>query len=170
MSMLEQHEHKHPVHDFDGIIENRVQSPPLYFSVLFYGLILWGVIFCAYFLLSGWSSDQEFTQAMVAHKEQVAQQKPATPPQGVSAAAATREDWEGAAKEAFAQYCAGCHGAAGEGGIGPELATSDYQYGRSLEAIAASISGGRPGGMPAFGNQLSAETIESLARFVRDLQ
>ena len=43
--MLEQHEHKPPTHEFDGITETRVKSPPLYFSVLFYGLILWGVLF-----------------------------------------------------------------------------------------------------------------------------
>ena len=60
--MLEHHEHKHPVHDFDGITENRVNSPPVYFSVLFYGLILWGVLFIAYFLLSGWSSEGEFQE------------------------------------------------------------------------------------------------------------
>jgi cytochrome c oxidase cbb3-type subunit 3 len=168
--MLEQHEHKHPVHNFDGIIENRVKSPPIYFSVLFYGLIVWGVVFSAYFLLSGWSSDKEFTQEMAAHKEQVAQAKPPTHSQGAPAAAAAVQDREAAGKEVFAQYCAACHGAAGQGGIGSDLTASDYRYGRTLEAIKASIGGGRPGGMPAFGNQLSSEEIESLARFVQGLR
>ena len=70
--MLESHEHKHPVHNFDGIIENRENKPPVYFNILFYGLIIWGVIFIAYFLFSGWSSEAEFKQKMEAHQEQAA--------------------------------------------------------------------------------------------------
>lgn len=70
--MLESHEHKQPTHDFDGITENRVNNPPVYFNILFYGLIIWGIIFIAYFLFSGWSSDAEFEQKMATHKEQTA--------------------------------------------------------------------------------------------------
>ena len=56
----------------DGIVEDREQSPPVYFNILFYGLIIWGVIFMAYYLFSGWSSDAEFQQNMTIHKEQTA--------------------------------------------------------------------------------------------------
>jgi len=56
----------------DGIVENREQSPPVYFNILFYGLIIWGVIFMAYYLFSGWSSDAEFQAKMATHKEQSA--------------------------------------------------------------------------------------------------
>ncbi|MBW2503584.1 MAG: hypothetical protein JRE16_03340, partial [Deltaproteobacteria bacterium] len=60
--MLDNHEHNHAVHEFDGIIENRVSSPPIYYTILFYGLVIWGVAFCAFYLLSGWSSEAEFQQ------------------------------------------------------------------------------------------------------------
>lgn len=56
----------------DGIVENRENSPPVYFNILFYGLIIWGVIYMAYFLFSGWSSDAEFQEKMATHKEQSA--------------------------------------------------------------------------------------------------
>jgi cytochrome c oxidase cbb3-type subunit 3 len=56
----------------DGIVENREQSPPVYFNILFYGLIIWGVIFMAYYLFSGWSSEAEFQEKMATHKEQSA--------------------------------------------------------------------------------------------------
>ena len=56
---------------FDGIKENKGQKPPAYFNILFYGLILWGVIFMGYYLLSGWSSHDEFQEKMSAHQEQV---------------------------------------------------------------------------------------------------
>lgn len=66
MSNIDQHTDEHA----DGITENRKQAPPLYFNVLFYGLIIWGVIFMAYYLLSGWSSHQEFEQKMEIHQQQ----------------------------------------------------------------------------------------------------
>jgi cytochrome c oxidase cbb3-type subunit 3 len=55
----------------DGIKENRENKPPPYFNILFYGLIIWGIIFMGYYLLSGWSSHTEFQEKMDAHQEQV---------------------------------------------------------------------------------------------------
>ena len=49
---------------FDGIKENRETPPPIYFNILFLGLILWAVLFSAYYLFSGWSSHGEFQQEM----------------------------------------------------------------------------------------------------------
>jgi cytochrome c oxidase cbb3-type subunit 3 len=61
---------------FDGIKENRENRPPAYFNVLYYGLIIWGVIFMGYYLLSGWSSHDEFQQKMTVHQEQSAPDMP----------------------------------------------------------------------------------------------
>ena len=58
---------------FDGIKENRENKPPPYFNILFYGLIIWAVIFMGYYLFSGWSSHDEFQEKMNAHQEQVSQ-------------------------------------------------------------------------------------------------
>ena len=66
MDQMDQHNEAHA----DGIVEDRKQAPPAYFNILFYGLIIWGVIFMAYFLLSGWSSHQEFEQKMEIHQQQ----------------------------------------------------------------------------------------------------
>ena len=59
MSLNQQDEHG------DGIVEDRKKAPPIYFYVLFYGLILWAVIFSGYYLFSGWSSGQEFQTKML---------------------------------------------------------------------------------------------------------
>ena len=59
---------------FDGIKDSH-KNPPAYFNILFYGLILWGVIFMGYYLLSGWSSQDEFQEKMTAHKEQISQEE-----------------------------------------------------------------------------------------------
>lgn len=53
---------------FDGIKENRKNPPPAYFTILYYGLIIWGVIFSAYFLFSGWTSHGEFQDKMQAYQ------------------------------------------------------------------------------------------------------
>lgn len=55
---------------FDGIQENRENPPPAYFNILYYGLILWGIIFSAYFLFGGWTSHGEFQEKMAAHQAQ----------------------------------------------------------------------------------------------------
>jgi cytochrome c oxidase cbb3-type subunit III len=65
--------------------------------------------------------------------------------------------------------CAGCHGAAGGGGIGPPLADEDWIYGGSDANIYATIVQGRPNGMPAFGPSLQGEVVWKLAAYVRSL-
>ncbi len=171
MSMLEKHKHKHPTHDFDGITENRAQKPPAYFAVLFYGLILWGVIFMAYYLLSGWSSEGQFQERMTAHQEQLAAQRPPQP--AAAPAVAAPEQAEEPAVEGgplYAENCAMCHGAEGKGGIGPDLTASSYKYGRDEAEVVHSISAGRPGGMPGFGNRFSDAEIRGLVRYVLSLK
>ena len=49
-----------------------------------------------------------------------------------------------AGKELYTSHCAACHGTEGKGGIGPDLTRADYKYGRTPEAVAESIRGGRP--------------------------
>ncbi len=180
--MLETHEHKHAVHEFDGIIENRVSTPPVYFTVLFYGLIIWGVAFMSFYLLSGWSSKAEFQEKMAAHKgEQPAQQQSAaatpattdstptptpTPTPTSTPAAATESEADGQAL--FAKHCAGCHGAEGKGAFGPDL-SGDYTYGKTKMAVQESISSGRPNNMPAFEGKLTPEEIEAVADYILDL-
>jgi len=180
-------------HDFDGITENREQRPPVYFTVLFYGLIVWGVAFCAFYLLSGWSSDAEYQVKMQAH--QTGGQGMATPPAartepavkpGEPAPAPPRAPEPAAApavaavpataakpdaKALFAEKCAMCHGADAKGGFGPNLTAAKYEYGKNREAIAMSITQGRGNGkMPAFDGQLKREEIFALADYLLSLK
>lgn len=157
---------KGPEVDFDGITERHGQGPPVYFMVLFLGLIVWGVIFMAYYLLSGWSSEQEFKEKMAVHQQGVA--TVATSP--ATAADTAPAVQPAAAAELFATHCAACHGATGKGGIGPDLTGSTYKFGRSPAEVNASIGGGRPGGMPGFANQLSPAQITALATHVLTLK
>jgi len=74
-------------------------------------------------------------------------------------------------RQLYASFnCAGCHGAAGGGGIGPPLADDDWIYGGSDANIYATIVQGRPNGMPAFGPGLSGEAVWKLAAYVKSLR
>ena len=164
MSTIDPHHEEHA----DGIVEDREKAPPVYFTVLFYGLIIWGVAFMAFYLLSGWSSDAEFQEKMAAHKgESPAQQQevaptPATPaPAAVPTVAASGQTL-------FKKHCAGCHGAEGKGAFGPDL-SADYKYGKTNTAAQESITSGRPGNMPAFEQKLSKDEIETLTEFILSL-
>ena len=169
--MLEHHEHDHAVHEFDGIIENRVSPPPVYFTILFYGLIVWGVAFCAFYLLSGWSSEAEFQEKMTAYEKSFQQAKASDPraiesqskplTQETTTNIPVESSIDGAAL--YAQKCAMCHGGNAQGGsTGPDLTVADYVYGKNPEKVTESIAAGRSGGMPAFGNQLTKAEIQAL--------
>ena len=159
---------KEPVATFDGISERHGQRPPVYFMVLFFGLIVWGVIFMAYYLLSGWSSEAEFKDKLAAHQQQTAGKTAAATAATAATPTAARATGAAAA-ELFATHCAVCHGPAGKGGIGPDLTRSTYKYGRTTADIGTSISSGRANGMPPFGSQLSQAQISALTDFVLKL-
>jgi cytochrome c oxidase cbb3-type subunit III len=70
-----------------------------------------------------------------------------------------------------ASGCTACHGARGEGGpMGPPLATRGWLYGGSDDDLFLSISGGRPDGMPGWGERLSEEQIWTLVAYIRRLR
>jgi cytochrome c oxidase cbb3-type subunit 3 len=173
----------HPEHhDYDGITEDREQRPPVYFNVLFYGLIVWGVAFSAYYLLSGWSSADEFQAKMQAHEESYQTSAappaqappPAEPPPAHNVAAAPVTST--AAPDAAALYaekCAMCHGADGKGGFGPDLSApaNQFDYGKSREGLYLSIAQGRGNGkMPSYEGQLRREEIYALVDYILALK
>lgn len=160
-------------HHADGISENRERRPPVYFTVLFYGLIVWGVIFMAYYLLSGWSSETEFQQKMKVHQGQgssattgtakvTSAPVPVTPAVSLSAPVSN-------AKELYAEHCAPCHGADAKGGYGPDLTKPKLIYGKSPAALRESIAAGRNNKMPAFASKLSAVEIDTLVSYLQQL-
>ncbi len=164
MSTTDPHNEEHA----DGIVEDREKAPPVYFTVLFYGLIIWGVAFMAFYLLSGWSSDAELKEKMAIHKgEPMAEEKAAVAPapaQPAAPVAAAAVD----AHSLFKKNCAGCHGATGKGAFGPDL-SAEYKYGKSTMAVQESIAFGRPKNMPGFEQKLSQQEIEALTEFILNL-
>lgn len=72
----------------------------------------------------------------------------------------------------FAENCASCHGARGEGNAelgAPRLSDRIWLNGADRTAIAAFIASPRMGVMPAFGGRLDPATINMLAVYVHSL-
>jgi cytochrome c oxidase cbb3-type subunit III len=64
--------------------------------------------------------------------------------------------------------CSGCHSHGG-GGIGPALTDDEWIYGSEPQNIFATITEGRPNGMPTFRGRLTNNQIWQLVAYVRAL-
>jgi cytochrome c oxidase cbb3-type subunit III len=74
----------------------------------------------------------------------------------------------GEGKRLYGAYnCAPCHGANGGGAIGPPLMDDKWIYGGSADQIYATISQGRPDGMPSFGGHITTQQIWQLVAYVQ---
>lgn len=76
-----------------------------------------------------------------------------------------------AGKALFADNCAPCHQAGGQGVVGffPNLTDDDWLYGGTYDKIHETLMGGRRGYMPAFGEVLAGEQVDQLANYVAKL-
>lgn len=86
-----------------------------------------------------------------------------------------REQYEGNAyhisegKRLFDWFnCSGCH-AHGGGGSGPALMDDSWIYGGEIEQIVATISQGRPNGMPSFRGKIPEQQMWELAAYIRSM-
>ena len=64
--------------------------------------------------------------------------------------------------------CVGCHSNGG-GGMGPPLMDDTWLYGYNPEQVYATITQGRPNGMPSFGGKIPEYQVWQLAAYVRSL-
>lgn len=69
----------------------------------------------------------------------------------------------------YHQYCATCHGANFQGGLGKSLVDGKWQFGDKDSDMANNIKSGFPqNGMPAFKDVLSDSDIDDLVAFIRN--
>ena len=159
-------------HDYDGIKYRDEKSSPGIFRILFIVLVIWGIAFMGHYLFSGWSSQSEADSARraLADKKQAAHKAVEATRAGLPASGDKIEAYITAGKQLYGNLCVACHGENGKGLVGPDLTASTFKYGKTRADIAKTISGGRPGGMPAFNSQIDNEKIESLVEFILSLK
>jgi len=77
--------------------------------------------------------------------------------------------------ELYELNCASCHGADGEGGVGPALNSQEFLTAAKDDQITAIITVGIPGSLMSaysldFGGPLTAEEIDGLTVYLRSLE
>jgi cytochrome c oxidase cbb3-type subunit III len=79
--------------------------------------------------------------------------------------------WLRVGQSLFKANCVQCHGAEGEGKVGPNLADDSYKNIRSLEDILTVINRGAGGNaMPAWQNKLNSNEIVLVSTYVASLR
>lgn len=149
----------------DGILEE--DNPiPAWFNVSFLATIVFAIVYVIFYTVTGWSAGGQYEAEVAAAKAVAAANQaalPTTNPYTGNAAAIA----EG--KEVYLSTCAACHKPDGSGLVGPSLVDGYWKFGGSDEALFQSVSGGRPGGMPAWGPQLGTEKIWKALAYLQTL-
>ncbi|MCS7199695.1 MAG: c-type cytochrome [Caldimicrobium sp.] len=145
--------------------------------ILFWGLIIWGIYYIYAYTpaFTGWSQEKEL-QEELAKDPVIAQRiKAKTEPAPVEEKNPLAGDVKAIAlgKELYVKNCAACHGANGEGGIGPSLQDKVW-LGTEREItdseIFKIIAKGTDKGMPPYEAQFDKNAIWSMVSFIRTLQ
>jgi cytochrome c oxidase cbb3-type subunit 3 len=149
----------------DGIGEDD-HAIPLWFNASFAATVVFGVVYVAYYLFSGWSAGGQYAAELKRAEARVAAARASLPdanPFRGDADAIT----EG--KVVFEQICAACHKPDASGLVGPSLVDPYWKYGSSDPELFATVSEGRPAGMPPWGPQLGAEKIWKALAYLETL-
>ncbi len=160
-------------HDYDGIKELDNVLPP-WWVYLFWGTIIWGVGYFAYYhVFDGENQYEEYerknTEALLAIEEWKK-----TAPDLVDASNVvllTKEADISAGKAIYMQSCVACHLADGGGSIGPNLTDEYWILGGGVKNIFHTISeGGREGkGMIPWKSELKPLQIQQVASYIISL-
>ncbi|HEX9956406.1 MAG TPA: cbb3-type cytochrome c oxidase N-terminal domain-containing protein [Fibrella sp.] len=161
-------------HTYDGIVELDNPTPP-WFMYLFYVTIGFGVIYLFLFHLIGSSDlqvaeyDKEIALADVQRQEYIKKVAGSINENTVTLLSDAKSVEDG--KALFTQYCVACHGAAGQGGVGPNLTDEYWLHGGSVKSVFHTITEGVPEkGMMAWNKQLNPLQVQHVASFILSLQ
>lgn len=99
---------------------------------------------------------------------QAAEARPAAAPAATNPFAGSHDATEEGEK-IFKANCQSCHGEKGRGGFGPGLTGRSWKFGGSDADLFATISRGRPGGMPPFEGTLGAARTWKVIAYIRSL-
>ncbi len=158
-------------HDYDGIQE--LDNPlPRWWIYGFYLTIIFSVLYVGYYEFGPGQSLQQVYEARVgAIEEKRAAEKQGGFDDAVLLAAAKDHAAVATGGEVYATRCAACHGAVGEGLIGPNLTDEFWLHGGSPGAIAKTIRDGvGDKGMPAWGDSITPDELKAAVGFILTLQ
>ena len=161
-------------HEYDGIRELDNSLPP-WWLWLFYGTIIWAAVYLWYYHVSdkGPSQEQEYIAAMEMGEAEkakfLATQADAIDEKTVTLLTAEADLAEG--KEIYTANCLVCHGANGEGTVGPNFTDKYWIHGGSINNLFTTIKYGVPEkGMISWKSQLRPGAMQKVASYILSLQ
>lgn len=161
-------------HNYDGIRELDNSLPP-WWVAMFYITILFAGIYMVYYHFGGnGPSSIDYYNNEVAQAEEYKQQFLAKQADQVdeSNVAVLNDGLAISQGQSIYQVnCIACHGASGEGGVGPNLTDKYWIHGGDVKDIFKTIKYGVPEkGMIAWKDQLRPIDMQKLASFIMTLQ
>lgn len=155
------------VHEYDGILEADNHLPNWWLAT-FFGGILFAVVY--WFIYEAWKF------APTAHGEYAAAMEAAAASGGevteeLLGLVASSSERVAAGERTFTANCAACHGARGEGVIGPNLTDPNWIHGGGSTDIYATVRDGvTTAGMPAWGPVLGEREVQSVVAYLLSIR
>ncbi|GAB1444927.1 MAG: c-type cytochrome [Cyclobacteriaceae bacterium] len=162
-------------HSYDGIRELDNHLPP-WWKWLFYGSIIWGVVyFIAYHVTDSLPlQTEEYNTEVAQAEEQVRKLKAANPGAVIdenTVILTTEVTALADGKETFNNICSSCHRMDGGGDIGPNLTDKYWKHGGSVKDVFKVVRDGVPNtNMVAWGGALSPEKMQNVSSYLLTLQ
>ncbi|MBK6977841.1 MAG: c-type cytochrome [Cytophagaceae bacterium] len=161
-------------HNYDGIRELDNHLPPWWLG-LFYGTIIFAVYYLLDYHVFHWSPSQkqEYDIAMEQGKKEVEayQAKLGESINEKTVTLATDPKALESGKTIFVEKCAACHGAGGEGTVGPNLTDEYWIHGGTINDVFATIKNGVPEkGMISWKATLKPNQIQDVASYIMGLK
>ena len=161
-------------HNYDGIRELDNKLPP-WWLYLFYFTIVWAGVYLYIYEFSdiGQSSEEEYLEQMeYAHEQRINYlYKVANSVNETNVTLVEDAERLETGKKIFMSQCVACHGAFGEGGIGPNFSDEYWIHGGDIKDLFATIKYGVPEkGMISWKSQLSPSSIQNVASYILTLQ
>lgn len=160
--------------DYDGISELNNPAPP-WFMFMFYGTILFAIIYFIRFSVLGYgpTQDREYRNDMTQLEAQWKANSLLAENNVDENTVTLLKDQAKLveAKQEFIAKCAACHGENGQGINGPNLTDAYWKHGNSVKEIFKTIKYGvLDKGMVAWGENISPPKIRALASYIISLQ
>lgn len=161
-------------HEYDGIKE--LNNPiPVWFNALFYSTVVFGVVYLLVYHVFGWglNQDQEYEREMAMAEK--AKQEYLSQAANLFDESTITIDETGtlaaAGKSIFVANCVVCHGALGEGGIGPNLVDDYWIHGGEIGDVFRVVKYGVPDkGMVPWEQTLTPGQIAEVSNYIVSLR
>jgi cytochrome c oxidase cbb3-type subunit 3 len=161
-------------HDYDGIRELDNALPP-WWKYGFYLTIVWSLVYLVHYHVagSGPSSQEEYQTQVDEGQAQVAAYlaKMGNMVDETNVTLLTDAADLAKGREIYTALCVACHGASGEGGVGPNMTDQYWKHGGDIKDLFKTVKYGVSGtGMKSWKSDISPAQMAAVSSYILSLQ